>query len=107
MSIGMTYDEYWYGDCYLTRVYYEKNRIDIKRRNEEMWLQGLYINNAVTVAINTFFGKSKSVKYLEKPLDILPKTKEEKEQEEKEYLEKVVRFLNGLDKRSKGGTKNA
>lgn len=92
----MTYDEYWNGSSDLTRYAYKTYRILEKRKNEEMWLQGIYVNNAVTVAINSFFGKDKSLTYMEKPLDIFPKTKEEIEQEEKEYQEKVIRYLNGL-----------
>ena len=41
MSIGMTYNEYWYGDPLMVRDYYRAFRIRRKQEDERMWLQGL------------------------------------------------------------------
>lgn len=43
LAIGMPYKEFWDGDCYLTKVYREADDIKKQRKNEELWLQGMYI----------------------------------------------------------------
>ena len=47
LSIGMSERQYWDGDCSLTRSYREAERLRKQRVNEEMWLQGMYIYDAI------------------------------------------------------------
>lgn len=47
MSIGMTYDEFWNQDVCLVRVYLKANELREKRKNQELWLQGMYIYEAL------------------------------------------------------------
>lgn len=47
MAIGMSYDEYWNGDCTLTRVYQQIHEIRKKEQNHYLWLQGMYIYDAL------------------------------------------------------------
>lgn len=47
LSIGMTYDQYWYGDCRLTRYYKKAHEIKKERKNQELWLQGAYFYEAL------------------------------------------------------------
>lgn len=80
MNYGMTLDEYWNGDPYTAVYYREKHKLDIESRNQEMWLQGLYIFNAVLVAINNGINGGHE-KYISKPLELFPKTDEQKQAE--------------------------
>lgn len=47
LSIGMSADEYWNQDCCLTQYYRSAHEIRQTRKNEELWLQGLYIYEAL------------------------------------------------------------
>lgn len=47
LSIGMDNDDYWYKDCTLTESYRKADELRRKRRNEELWLQGLYVYEAI------------------------------------------------------------
>lgn len=48
LSIGMTYEQYWNEDCLLTRYYRKAHQMKQQRRNQELWLQGAYIYEALT-----------------------------------------------------------
>jgi len=43
----MTYDQYWNDDCTLTKYYRKADEINRSRKNEELWLQGMYIYEAL------------------------------------------------------------
>lgn len=47
LSIGMTYDQFWNGDCTLVIPYRKADKLQKERKNQELWLQGLYIYEAI------------------------------------------------------------
>ena len=47
LSIGMTPEQYWDGDPTLAKYYRKADEISHKRMNEELWLQGMYIYDAL------------------------------------------------------------
>ena len=47
MSIGMTYDEFWNRDVSLVGTYRKAAELRDRRRNQELWLQGMYIYEAL------------------------------------------------------------
>lgn len=96
----MTYEQYWFGDPYMVIAYREKHKMERKQRNEEMWVNGIYQLNALTVALNNAFSKH-TIKYLDKPLEIFGKTKLEKEQEKVKERQKLIDFLSKLRLSSK------
>ena len=100
MVYGMTWEQYWYGDPWMAKAYRQAYLMKRKVENENMWIQGAYIFNAVTNAIATTFGK-KRVDYLKKPLDIFPKTEAEKAEEVRSERKKLIEFLNGFRKKMK------
>lgn len=112
MAIGMPYKLYWTASPHLVIDFRKAHRFKTQQRNEELWLQGLYFYDALSVALSNAFGKkgSKRQKYYEKPIDILPKTKEEKVEEAEEAKAKVIAQLNAWkaawDKKHKGGALN-
>lgn len=96
MSIGVTYDEYWNGDTEALKFHYEAERQRIKKRNFELWLQGAYIYEGVSIALSNAFAKRGATpkKYVAKPYDILPKTDEEIEADRKQEQARIVATLN-------------
>lgn len=47
MSYGMSYDEFWYDSPYRAKFYREAKKIQVKQRDEEFWMQGVYIYDAL------------------------------------------------------------
>lgn len=98
----MTYDQYWYGDVWLSKAYLEADRLRKEQMNTELWLQGMYFYDAISCSLqNAFRNKSDPpAKYPTEPYSIFPKqeTKQEKEQREeaerlqaKLYMQQMVR----------------
>lgn len=81
----MTDYEYWHGKNELKPMYREVDRLWKQRRNEELWLQGLYIYNAFGSILKGLNGRADP--YVKKPYDIIPKTEKVVEQEAKATAE--------------------
>ena len=105
MAYGMTYEQYWYGDPWMTRAYAQSYLLKRKIQNENAWIMGAYMANAFGSVIATSFGKKK-VDYLKEPLDIFPKTEAEKQTEIREERKKLIAWLNGMKKASARKKKN-
>ena len=95
LSIGMTYDQYWNDDCCLTKYYRKANELSKARKNQELWLQGMYIYEALCCVSPVLhaFAKSgtKPQPYPDKPYAISDKEiKECKETIEKENRKKAM-----------------
>ena len=106
MMYGMSYQDFWYGDPWMVRAYREAFLLKQRKRNEEMWIQGAYIANAVSVALNNGFNKRK-IDYMKEPFDIFPKTEAEERDEIRKERQKIVKNLTklaALSKQSKKGT---
>lgn len=94
LSIGMTYDQYWNEDCCLVKYYRKAYQLQRDRDNERLWLQGMYIYEAlcdVAPILRTFAKKgTKPIEYSTQPYAI---TKEEIERrrvaKEKAKYEKI------------------
>lgn len=89
----MSYEEYWHGDPWLARAYAQAYIMKRRVQNEDMWLQGIYFANALETIIGNAFG-GKHLKYMEKPLDIYPKTEMEKKQEVLAERQKLIETLS-------------
>ena len=101
MTYGMTYEQYWFGDPYMVKAYEDAYLLKRRVRNEELWLQGLYIYRAVhAVVASALSGRQE--KYITNPLDFLPKTKAEKMREEYEKRQKVINYFDSLRIRGVG-----
>lgn len=97
MAMGMTYEEYWYGDNYLPRYYIKAHKIKRKELDEQAWMQGRYIYEGIAALYPMFNALSKEKKpkpYVEKPYlsDIL-KTEQEIEDERLEKEAKRFEML--------------
>ena len=105
LSIGMTYEQYWESDPMLAKYFRQANEIKNERKNQELWLQGLYVYNAL-VAIMPVKKGEEQPKYPAKPFTISEKQrKREKLEEEKSIFEKgkmaMERFMSHTNKQFK------
>ena len=91
LAMGMTVDEFWYEPPRLAKSFREAMKIKFELMNQEAWLNGLYVHDAISVAINNAFGGkgAKKEKYLEKPIEMNPK-----KQAPEEAKQKVIDQLN-------------
>lgn len=101
----MTYEQYWYGDPWMTRAYAQAYLLKRKIENENMWIMGAYVTNAFATVLANSFGKKKT-DYLKKPLDLFPKTEAEQKAEIREERRKLIAKLNGMMKAFRKREKN-
>ena len=84
LAYGMSYAEYWEGDPSLAQYYRKAYRIRQEEINNNAWLQGLYIYDAVSTALyNSLRGMGKqkppAKDYAKQPYDLHNKVKTEAE----------------------------
>ena len=94
LVIGMSYDEFYCKDHELVIAYREAYKDKRKQLNEDMWLQGLYVYQAVSrVAplLAPFAKQPKAEPYLDKPIPMFEKEKEESEQA---VMDKGIAYMN-------------
>ena len=91
---GMTWDEFWYESVERLPVYWQMNQYQIERRNQELWMQGMYIQAAIGSCM------SKKAKYPEKPYRITAMTEEEKQAENQRKVEQFREQLMEIKRRS-------
>lgn len=85
MSIGMSYEDFWHGDVSMAKAYRCAKELQDKRKNQELWLQGRYIYDAICAAaplLRFTFSKSpvKASPYLEEPYPVTAAEASEKEE---------------------------
>lgn len=114
----MTHEQFWHGDVEMTRAYRKAHELKQKRDNEQAWLNGLYIYEAIgcmapVLNMNAKKG-TKATPYPTMPHDLTPppKTKSEKLSAEKQAYEemhsKMNAFMTAFNKNfaRKGGDSN-
>lgn len=93
-SIGMSYDQYWYHDPKELLLFIKAESIRQRKRNNEMWLQGAYIYQAIGALIpvlNPFSKEHRAKPYLKQPIPI---TEEERADIEREKYERFVNYMH-------------
>ena len=101
LSIGMTYEQYWEGDCTLVKYYRKADEIRKERRNEELWLQGMYVYEAicdVSPILHAFAKKgTKPVPYSAKPYSITESQhRRDEEEKERKMAEKGKAYMEAF-----------
>lgn len=93
MNYGMTWDEFWYGSIDRLQGYWQKHQFAVEQRNQELWLQGLYIRAAVASCLDN------KNKYPDKPQRITPMTEVEQEAENNRKVEQMRQQLIEIKRR--------
>lgn len=116
MSIGMTYEQYWDGDNVLTKYYKKADELKRERENHFLWLQGIYVYEAIIDAspiLNPMSKKHKPTPYRSEPIPITQMGSEEAEERANEKKlqngkEAMRAMMAGVNKKFKqeGGVKN-
>ena len=89
MSIGMSYDDFWNGDVMMVKAYRQADELRLKQKNHELWLQGMYMYEALCDVSPLFRfsmkkGTAKPEPYAKEPYPITAlEVRERKEREEK------------------------
>ena len=101
LSIGMTPEQYWEGDCMLTKYYRKAEEIRNEKRNQELWLQGMYIYEVlcdVSPVLHAFAKKgTKPTPYSDKPYALTAKqSKRNEEEKQRAIAEKGKRFMEAM-----------
>lgn len=97
ITYGMSVKEFWEENPDLFWAYrfsyYNKVKDDLNTVNFQLWLQGAYFHEAVSVALANSFGKGKKISYTDKPYNLT------KEDEEREFKEKQRRLEQQIKNR--------
>ena len=108
LAIGMSYAEYWEGDPKLTQYYRRAYRIKQEQENNNAWLQGMYVYDAVSTALHNALrgmGKNKppAKDYAKQPYEIFKKEKTPQEAalEVQKEQEKAALWMENLVQKSK------
>ena len=101
LLVGMTPEQYWDGDPSLTRYYRKADEMRQKRENEHMWLQGMYIYEAlcdVSPILHAFAKRGvKPVPYPSRPYSLTNKERdEERKLAEKKARDKAKRYMESM-----------
>lgn len=96
MSIGMSYDDFWNGDVSMVEVYRKADELRLKQRNYELWLQGMYVYEALCDASPLFRfslkgGTIKPEHYVKEPYPITPLEAQEREEREAKAREERLK----------------
>lgn len=114
MSIGVSYDEYWYGDYTCLKYYRQAEEYRQERDNEAAWLQGLYVYKAVgcLAPILHAFAKrgTKPEKYPEEPFAVTARQRRLKDEKDQlnaamEIQNQTMAWLNGMRRKFSGKEK--
>lgn len=113
LSIGMTFEQYWDGDCCLVKYYRKAHYLRQQRRNQELWAMGAYVYEALTdvaPVLHAFAKKgTKPTPYISEPFALTDReVRERKEREAKrrcdEQKAKVTAWAKRVNTRiQKGG----
>lgn len=87
LALGMTYEQYWHGDPYLTVYYQKAKKMKFDYDNQMAWINGMYIYDAVSaIVFNTWCRKEgeQCKNYADKPYEFDEVKQEEELKKEAE-----------------------
>lgn len=101
LSIGMTEEQYWDKDNQLVIAYRKADELRMARKNQEMWLQGAYIYDAlcrVSPILHAFAKKgTKPTPYLSEAYALTEKQAElVQEEKSKKVFDKGKKMMEGF-----------
>ena len=108
MSYGMSYNDFWHGGADMVKLYREANKLKLKQQDENNWMIGMYVYEAIldcSPILHPFSKRgTKPLPYAEKPYlmdkidDIgkneFQKEKDEEQEKENERLKFIVQMNN-------------
>ena len=108
LNMGMTYEQYWDGDVSAHTAYREAEKLRIRDKNFQAWLQGMYVYEAIADLAPALkaFAKGRSRPYAKEPYTLFEDDKRRKEEEEQRrkyerIKEKVSAFAEAFNAKRK------
>lgn len=89
----MTYSDFWHGDVNMVRAYRKADEMSRRRQNEALWVQGIYIRDALICTVgNMFSGKgAQKHEYPKEPYAITELEIREREEREAKIREERIK----------------
>ena len=105
--MGIRVEEFWKLNFKKLHPYIVADNIKRERENYMLWLQGLYIYDAVGAVVGAALSKPghKKPEYLKEPIRITPLTEMEKRQKQQDEINKFLKYLDQFERNSKDGTR--
>lgn len=113
LALGMSAEDYWDGDPAWAKSYREAEKLQYEKMNQQLWLQGMYIYDAlckVSPILHAFAkGGTKPTPYPEEPYALTKKENEKREEEKvvkqmkaaQSYMEQfAVRYQQAQDEKA-------
>lgn len=94
IQIGMTYEQYWEYDTHLIQDFIKAEKIRQRKRNNELWLEGIYIRQAIATCLNT---KGKDL-YPKKPIPLSDEEVEEERENRFIAFKRMLAMKSNKDK---------
>jgi hypothetical protein len=90
LAMGMTWTQFWLEEPKLAVAYRRAEMIRKRRINEELWLQGIYVAEALNATVGNMFSKGQKHPYPAEPLPLTADEQQERrEREEKARMERM------------------
>ena len=88
--MGMTWAQFWLEEPEMAAAYRKAEMIRKRRMNEELWLQGIYVAEALSSTVGNMFSKGQKHLYPAEPFPITAEEQQERrEREEKARMERL------------------
>ncbi len=93
LSIGMTYEQYWNDDCCIVKFYKKAFDLQRNRMNEQLWLQGLYIYDAILDVAPALraMGAKPPEKYPNEPYPVTDKEIEQRKEKQARERQEAIK----------------
>ena len=90
LAMGMTWTQFWIDEPELAVAYRKAEMIRKRRKNEELWLQGVYVAEALHATVGNMFNKGQKNRYPDEPFPITAdEQRERREREERNRMERM------------------
>lgn len=100
LSLGMSPDEYWGGDCCLTVAYRKAWELQQEQKSRDYWLLGRYVHDAIVCAypvLNPLSKEKKTLPYVAEPYPVTEEGRKQAEERQKQrQYQEWIDYLNGF-----------
>ena len=88
--MGMTWEQFWLDEPGLAAAYRKADAIRKRRKNEEFWLEGMYMAEALNATVGNMFSKGQKHPYPAEPFPItLEEQEARRERDEQARMERM------------------
>ena len=90
LAMGMTWSQFWFEEPEIATAYRKAELIRRRRKNEELWLEGIYVAEALNATVGNMFSKGQKHPYPAEPFALTADEQQERrEREEKARMERL------------------